>query len=163
MDISMPELDGFTATAKLAAACPEIKVIMLSVHTQEDCVLQAMQSGARGYLLKNTPPEELARALHAVAQGETYLCSAVSEHVVAALVGKDGTRPGGPKRPTPRQLEVLKLIAEGNSTKQIAKQLNISVKTAEHHRTHVMKLLNIHDTASLVRYAIRLGVASAAK
>ncbi len=161
MDITMPELDGLNATAQLAETCPQVRVIMLSVHTREDCVLQAMRVGARGYLLKSTPPEELERALQAVMRGEPYLCSGVSEHVVTAFLEQHGTRQSAAKRPTSRQLEILKLIAEGYSTKMIASELGISVKTADRHRSDLMKLLDIHETASLVRYAVRMGLVSA--
>jgi DNA-binding NarL/FixJ family response regulator len=119
-------------------------------------VLQALQAGAVGYLLKNASPRELEQALSAVVRGATYYCAAVSQHLMATCVQGANAKPA--RRLTPRQLEVLKRIAEGDSTKMIARKLQISVKTAEHHRANLMKLLDIHETASLVRYAIDLGL-----
>jgi PAS domain S-box-containing protein len=160
MDIAMPDLDGLNATGQVAMSHQSTKVIMVSAHAQEETVLQAVRAGAAGYLLKNTSPAELECALSAVTRGETYFCAAVARHLVAACAEDHRSRAKPLKRPTPRQLEVLKRIAEGDSTKMIARKLKISVKTAEHHRTNLMKLLDIHDTASLVRYAVKMGLVS---
>jgi DNA-binding NarL/FixJ family response regulator len=157
MDIMMPEMNGLDATARVVARHPDVRVIILSMNSNEEHVLQALRSGASGYLLKNISPEELDVAIRTVAQGEKYLTPAVAKHVLAGLV--DGQR-GSLERLTPRQREVLQLLAEGKTSKQIAKRLGISVRTAEEHRAELMKNLEIHDLAGLVRYAIRVGLIS---
>ncbi|MCY2988042.1 MAG: response regulator transcription factor [Planctomycetota bacterium] len=161
MDITMPELNGLDATARLAAVYPSVRVIMLSMSATEEYVLQALRAGAAGYLLKNSSPEELEQAIRAVTRGESYLTSAVSQHLIGAYLHPGGEVTPSLARLTPRQREMLQLIAEGNTTKQAAKKLGISVKTAEGHRTQLMDALKIHDLAGLVRYAIRMGVISA--
>ncbi|MGE3807131.1 MAG: response regulator [Gemmataceae bacterium] len=158
MDIMMPELNGLDATARICAAHPRIRVIILSMNATEEYVLQSLRAGAAGYLLKDISPSELEQAIRAVAQGESYLTSAVSKHVVAGLLQRADPGRGSLDRLTPRQREVLQLIAEGNTTKQIARKLGISVKTAETHRMQLMDSLDIHDVAGLVRYAVRMGV-----
>jgi DNA-binding NarL/FixJ family response regulator len=160
MDIMMPSLNGLDATARVARACPATRVIMLSMNAGEDYVLQAMRAGAAGYLVKSADPAELELAIRAVARGETFLSSAISQHVVADSLGRVGTERTSVERLTPRQREVLQLIAEGHTTKEIAKGLGISPKTAEAYRGELMKALDIHDIASLTRYAIRMGVVS---
>ncbi len=160
MDVLMPELDGVDATAQLAAIAPHSRVLMLSMNSTPQHVLRALQGGAAGYLLKNTSPAELELAMRAVVRGETYLSPAVSKHVIEAYV----RRAAVPDNPldclTPRQREVLQLIAEGATTKEIVRKLNISQKTAETHRTQLMQELDIHDIAGLVRFAIRHGLVS---
>ena len=159
MDIMMPELNGLDATARLAAMLPDTRTIILSMNASEEYVLQALRAGAVGYLLKNISPSELEQAIRAVARGETYLSPAVSKHVIAGYLQRTG---GGVlsslERLSPRQREILQLIAEGHTTKEIALKLNIGVKTVEMHRTQLMEALDIHDIAGLVRYAIRMGV-----
>jgi DNA-binding NarL/FixJ family response regulator len=165
MDISMPELNGLDATAQLVKEFPKLRVVILSMHATEGYVLRALRAGASGYLLKGAATPELALAIKAVARGETYLSSAVSKHVVEAYKrGDDGEFRSTDKSSrvetalTPRQREVLQLIAEGYSTKEIAEKLNISVKTAKTHRTELMRRLDLHDVASLVRYAMQIGL-----
>jgi DNA-binding NarL/FixJ family response regulator len=159
MDIMMPELNGLDASARLAAISPSTRTIILSMNASEEYVLQALRCGAVGYLLKNISPSELEQAIREVARGETYLSPAVSKHVIAAYLQRVG---GGEisslERLTPRQREVLQLVAEGNTTKAIAGKLNLSAKTVEMHRSQLMAALDIHDVAGLVRYAIRMGV-----
>jgi DNA-binding NarL/FixJ family response regulator len=121
-------------------------------------VLQALRAGAAGYLVKTADPADLETAIRAVVRGETFLSSAISQHVVAACLGRAAEELSSLERLAPRQREVLQLIAEGNTTKAIAKTLGISVKTAESYRGELMKKLDIHDIASLTRYAIRMGV-----
>jgi len=161
MDVLMPELDGVDAAAQMLAAAPEARVVILSMNAGAEHVLRALQAGAAGYLLKDISPAELELALRAVARGETYLCSAVSRHVIEGCI----RRSDAPVRPldrlTPRQREVLQLIAEGATTKEIARKLKISQKTAETHRAQLMQELDIHDIAGLVRFAIRCGLVSA--
>jgi DNA-binding NarL/FixJ family response regulator len=161
MDIMMPELNGLDATARVAAISPQTRTIILSMNGNEEYVLQALRLGAAGYLLKNISPQELEQAIRAVARGETYLSSAISKHVIAAYlkrVGGDTTSPF--ERLTPRQREVLQLIAEGHTTKETAQKLSLSVKTVEAHRSQLMTTLDIHDITGLVRYAIRMSLIS---
>ena len=158
MDIMMPGLNGLDAAARVARVCPDTRVLMLSMNTGEDSVLQALRAGAAGYLVKTADPAELELAIRAVVRGETFLSSAISQHVVAACLGRLAREKTSLERLTPRQREVLQLIAEGHTTKGIAKELGISVKTAESYRGELMKELDIHDIASLTRYAIRTGL-----
>jgi len=158
MDIDMPELNGLEATARIVSRFPSVRVIILSVHGTEEHVLQALRAGAAGYLLKNISPAELDQAIRSVNEGNNHITDSVAKHVVARLV--EGAKVGSPDRLTLRQREVLQLVAEGNTSKEIATKLGISVKTAESHRAEIMQTLGIHDTAGLVRYAIRLGIVS---
>lgn len=169
MDIAMAELNGLEAVPILLKNDPDIRVLILSMHATEEYVLWAMRAGARGYLLKNAAEGELDLAVHAVARGETYLSPPVSKYVVdeymRRLTGKtsetDDRAASGGIPLTARQKEVLQLIAEGHSTKEIAQRLDLSVKTVDVHRTQLMERLDIHDIAGLVRYAIRIGLVSA--
>jgi DNA-binding NarL/FixJ family response regulator len=158
MDIMMPSLNGLDAAARITRTSPTTRVIMLSMNAGEDSVLQTLRAGAAGYLVKTADPAELELAIRAVVRGETFLSSAISQHVVTACFGRLGRELTSLERLTPRQRETLQLIAEGSTTKEIAKALGISVKTAETYRGELMKSLDIHDIASLTRYAIRMGV-----
>jgi DNA-binding NarL/FixJ family response regulator len=135
------------------------------MHTNEEYVVQALKAGAAGYLLKDSAPNELEIAVNAVIRGETYLSPAISKHVVDSYLRRisdvSSNREKEPdiyKQLTSRQREILQLIAEGNSTKEIATKLNVSIKTVETHRMQLMDRLEIHDVAGLVRYAIRMGI-----
>lgn len=163
MDIGMPGLNGVDATEQLGQQCPDVRVLMLSMHKNEEYVSHALQAGAAGYLLKDAAPAELDVALQAVARGDVYLSPAVSHHVVSGYVQRVRAPAGGPlvSRLTQRQREVLQLIAEGRTTKQIAATLHLSPKTVETHRRQVMERLAVHDIAGLVRYAVRVGLVSA--
>lgn len=163
MDIGMPGLNGVDATAQLGQQCPDVRVLVLSMHKNEEYVSHALQAGAAGYLLKDAAPAELDVALQAVARGDVYLSPAVSHHVVSGYVQRVRAPSGGPpaSRLTHRQREVLQLIAEGRTTKQIAATLHLSPKTVETHRRQVMERLAVHDIAGLVRYAVRVGLVSA--
>lgn len=162
MDITMPVMNGLEATVRMVKEFPGTRVVMLSVHTDEEYVLQALRAGAVGYLLKDAGRAELEIAVAAVARGETYLSPAVSRHVVGDYVRRTGSGTEGRLETlTPRQREILQLIAEGKSTKEIASILDVSVKTVETHRAQLMERLDIHDVAGLVRYAIRTGVVTA--
>src|ERR1700722_16737264 len=130
MDIMMPSLNGLDATARVARTCPDTRVIMLSMNAGEDSVLQALRAGAAGYLVKTADPGELELALQAVVRGEKFLSSAISQHVVAGCLGRFTKEQTSFERLTPRHREVLLLIAKGDSTKEIAKELGISPKTA---------------------------------
>lgn len=160
LDIAMPGLNGLEAAARLARTSPRIRVLILSMHQNEEYVRQALRNGAAGYMLKDAAPEELALAVRAVLRGETYLSPSVSRGVVSDYVERlrNDDHPGAGL--TPRQTEVLQLIAEGYSSKDIARRLDLSVKTVETHRSQLMKQLDIHEVAGLVRFAMRVGLVS---
>lgn len=157
MDIAMKGMNGLDAAARLRELRPEVKVIILSMHTSEEYVLLALRAGAAAYLIKDSATAELALALKSVMRGETYLSPAISRQVVEGYVQRVGA--GTAADPlTPRQREVLKRVAEGRSTKEIAYELKLSVKTVETHRAQIMERLGIRDVAGLVRYAMRVGL-----
>jgi DNA-binding NarL/FixJ family response regulator len=158
MDISMAGLNGLEATARVTKELPGIRVLILSAHANEEYVCQALRAGAAGYLLKDAGTAEFELAIRAVARGETYLSPAVSKHVITDYVRRLAGEPGALELLTPRQREILQLVAEGQSTKEIARLLHISVKTVETHRLQLMDRLDIHDVPGLVRYAIRVGL-----
>ena len=160
MDIMMPEMNGLDATARLTAKVPDVRVIILSMNATEEYVLQALQAGACGYLLKDVPTAELQQAIHAVAHGDKFLSSAISKQVIAGVKPRNPSETSPPERLSLRQREVLQLIAEGCSTKEIALKLGIGAKTVETHRALLMKALGIYEVAGLVRYAIRQGIVS---
>jgi DNA-binding NarL/FixJ family response regulator len=154
LDIGMAGLNGLEVAARLAAAASPVRIIVLSMHANEEYVLQALRAAAAGYVLKDADTVELGLALKAAMRGETYLSPAVSRQVVASYVQRTGT--DDLLAPlSERQRETLRLIAEGRSTQEIAAQLQISVKTVEKHRAQLMERLDIHDVAGLVRFAIR--------
>jgi DNA-binding NarL/FixJ family response regulator len=161
MDITMPVMNGLEATTRIVKEFPGTRVVMLSVHTDEEYVLQALRAGATGYLLKDAGCDELGIAVAASARNETYLSPAVSRHVVGDYVRRTGVGESRLASLTPRQREILQLVAEGKSTKEIASILDVSVKTVETHRAQLMERLDIHDVAGLVRYAIRAGIVTA--
>jgi DNA-binding NarL/FixJ family response regulator len=160
MDIAMPGLNGLEATARIVKNHPGTAVIILSMHAGEEYALQALKAGASGYLLKDADLAELELGISAVARGETYLSPVVSKHLVAdyrrRAAGQEQADPL--ERLSSRHREVLQLIAEGNTTKDIAAKLKLSVKTVETHRAQLMDRLDIHDVAGLVRFAIRSGL-----
>jgi DNA-binding NarL/FixJ family response regulator len=161
MDISMPGLNGLEATRQIVKAHPSVRVIVLSMHATDQHVLRALRAGASGYVLKGSLPRELELAIEAVARGEIFLSPAISRHVIEVYLSQSADKSGDPlEHLTPRQREILQLIAEGKSSKQIAQLLKASVKTIESHRASLMERLDIHDVAGLVRYAIRLGLIS---
>jgi DNA-binding NarL/FixJ family response regulator len=161
MDILMPGLNGLDAAVRMARDFPRTRIVMLSMNADEDSVLRALRAGALGYLVKTADPAELVLATRAAARGERFLSSAISEHVVAACLRRVERERTSLERLTPRQREVLQLVAEGYATKAIAAKLEITAKTAETYRGELMKALDIHDVASLTRYAIRNGLVSA--
>ena len=163
LDISMPGIGGLEASAQLKQELPEVRVVMLSMHANEEYVLQALRAGAVGYMLKDSATAELELALQAVMQGETYLSPPISRQVVEGYVQRVGAEQPAADHLTPRQRQVLQLIAEGLSTKEIAYRLELSVKTVEPHRAQLMERLQIRDIAGLVKYAIRNGLVSSEK
>jgi DNA-binding NarL/FixJ family response regulator len=158
MDIAMPGLNGLEATRRMGKEFPNISVLILSMHVSEEYVWQALRAGAAGYLLKGAELAELALAINAVARGETYLSPPVSKQVMRDYVRRVGGEETLLERLTPRQREILQLIAEGATTKAIAKTLHVSSKTVETHRAQLMERLGIHDVAGLVRYAVKIGL-----
>jgi len=158
MDIAMPGLNGLEAAERIHGIHPQTKIIILSMHASEEYVAQALKAGASGYLLKDAATSELETALKFVAAGQFYLSPAISRQVV------DNYLRGGPtgvELLTPRQREILQLVAEGRSTREIADTLHLSVKTVETHRAQLMERLDIHDVAGLIRYALKKGLISA--
>jgi DNA-binding NarL/FixJ family response regulator len=158
VDISMPRLNGLEVAARASAEYPGTHVVMLSMHAYEEYVHRALVAGAAGYLLKDSDRGELEQALRCVARGQTWLSPSISKSVVDALVRGDKPAGGPFEILSPRQREILQLIAEGRSTKEIAAHLGLSIKTVETHRTELMERLGIHGVAGLVRYAIRTGI-----
>jgi len=158
IDITMPELNGIDCTRRIVQDCPGTRVLILSMHADEIYVREAIQAGATGYMLKDAAPGELELALHALMRGENYVAPGVARHLISGFVhGVPADAPAGPEL-TPRQREVLQLIAEGRGTRDIAERLNLSVKTIETHRAQLMERLGIHDVAGLTRYALRIGL-----
>ena len=162
LDISMPNLRGIEATREIKVACPGVKVLILTMHKEKEYLYHAISAGAEGYLVKEDADTELFAAVGQIRQGGRYVSPLLSGELVYDLVQ---TRDDGEFKPrskplTNREREVLKLVAEGKSNKEIAEMLFISVRTVEHHRANIMKKLNITETASLVKYAIREGYTS---
>lgn len=157
LDITMPELNGLEVTTRLAKQHPHTRTLIVSMHRDEEYVAQALRAGAAGYLLKDSGSSELELAVRAVARGDRYLSPAISGAVIEGYVERPGER-GPMERLSPRQREVLQLVAEGSTTKQAAQRLGLSPKTVEAHRTALMKRVGVHDLASLVRYAVRSGI-----
>lgn len=157
MDIAMKGITGLDAAALMRERVPTVRVVILSMHSGEEYVLQALRAGAAGYLLKDAATGELELALRSVMRGESWLSPAVSRQVVEGYVQRTGGD-AAPEVLTARQREVLRLVAGGKSTKEIAFLLNLSVKTVETHRAQIMDRLGIRDVAGLVRYALRTGL-----
>ncbi len=160
LDISMPEMNGLEAATRIARDFPNTRVIIVSMYASEEYVHQALVSGATGYILKDAGPEELEIAVRAVARGESYLSPAVSRQLVSGYVQAAGGKPRGAEELSVRQRQVLKLLAEGYSNKEIARKLNVGLRTVETHREQLMEKLDIHEITGLVRYAIRVGLIS---
>lgn len=158
MDVSMVGLNGLEAAARIAEDFPQTKVIMLSMHDKPEFVAQALRAGASGYLLKECTRKELEMALQAVLKGERWLTARISRTAVDRLLARTDESTNPLDQLTRRQREILQLIAEGKNTKEIGSILNISAKTVETHRMHLMNRLGIHDVAGLVHYAIRCGL-----
>jgi DNA-binding NarL/FixJ family response regulator len=155
IDISMPLLNGIEAVRELGRSCPKTKAILLTQHEEDQYIREALEAGAKGYVLKNQAASDLVHAIQQVSRGQFYLSPGISRAVVEAYRTKSDS-PADPL--TGRERQVLQLIAEGKSTKDAASLLGISVKTAESHRMNLMQKLDIHETASLVRYAVRRGL-----
>jgi DNA-binding NarL/FixJ family response regulator len=163
LDIGMPGLNGIEVAERAAHDAPATRVVMLSMHNTNSHVVRALRAGAAGYLLKDAAADELPVLLRAVMSGETYLSPAIAKHVVDGFLQRDGAA-AEPSTAnaldglTSRQREILQLVAEGRSTKDVAQLLSLSIKTVEAHRSQIMNRLDIHDVAGLVRFAIRNGL-----
>jgi len=155
LDVSMPVLNGIDAALEIAKTSPRTGVILLTMHTDDEFILRGLRAGVRGYVLKTRTMSDLLQAVTEVSKGKRYLCPGVSDRVVEAYLR--GTE--APIDPlSVRERQVLQLVAEGKTTKDIASVLKISTNTVETHRTNIMQKLDIHETAGLVRYAIRRGL-----
>lgn len=161
LDIRMPQMDGLAALPELAAQSPSSRIVMLTMHDESEYVRAAFQAGASGYVTKQSGPESLLSAITTVQRGELYVSPGCAQFVA----GEESDATATTRQAlTARQREILTLIADGSTSKQIASQLGISVKTVESHRTAMMRSLDIHNLAGLVRYAVRVGlVASGAR
>ena len=158
-DIAMPDLNGLDATRQICAEAPRAKVLALSMHTESHFVLGILEAGASGYLLKDAAFEELSVAIKAILKDQIYLSPAIAGVVVRQSLGHVGSKPTSERaKLSKREREVLQLIAEGKSTKEIAAALYVSVKTVETHRKQIMDKLDIYSVAELTKYAIREGV-----
>ena len=161
MDIAMPLLNGLEATRQLLKAAPAAKVLMLSAHNDDAYVTNAIESGARGFLLKQTSTHDVCRAIREVQKGKTFFSPSIAkrqERLHPLALGRAGLLKKKMAELTSREMEVLQLIAEGKANKQTAAELGIGLKTVEKHREHLMEKLDIHDTAGLTRYAISAGI-----
>jgi len=160
MDITMPLLNGVEATRQIKAQYPEVQVLGLTRHENEEYIYQLLRAGASGYVVKQAAPAELVEAIRAVSQSETYLSPSINPSVVEEYIrqAKAMVKSGPDERLTPREREVLQLVAEGRTNREIAQVLSISVKTVEHHRANLMSKLDLYSAAELTQYAIRTGV-----
>ena len=159
MDMNMPELNGIESTRSVLASNPSIKIIILTMVLDRVCILEALKAGATGYVLKDCAADELVMAIRTVAAGFPYLCREVTAMVIEEYTRDDDDVKGGLKQQlSGRELEVLKLLAEGRNSKEIAFTIGVSVKTVEAQRTSIMKKLNLHSVAELTKFAIREGL-----
>jgi len=160
LDITMKGLTGLEAAERIVKDFPGVKIIILSMHANEEYVLRALRAGVNGYIIKDAAIVELELAIKAVVADETYLSPSISRSAIENYLNRTGGKASSLEQLTPRQREILQLIAEGQSTKEIAFTLKLSVKTVETHRAQLMERLEIYDVAGLVRYALRVGLIS---
>jgi len=160
MDIAMADLNGLDALSRIAKDFPDVKVMILSAHANEEYVIRALRSGAAGYMLKDAATSELELAISSVREGKTYLSPSISRTAIDSYLERMGDVVSPLEQLTSRQREILQLIGEGKNTKEIAFDLEISIKTVESHRLQLMERLRIHDVPGLVRFAIRTGLVS---
>jgi DNA-binding NarL/FixJ family response regulator len=158
VDISMPELDGVEVTRQIRKSLPDVKVLVLTMHESDQMVRRALDAGANGYLLKSDLPDYLPKAVKAIAENKSFLTPKISEIVLEGFINA-GNKPeeGKPASPriTPRELEIVRLLAEGKSNKELSTQLGITVRTVETHRSKIMLKLGLHSLAELIHYAMR--------
>lgn len=158
MDVGMPSLNGIEALKILKKENPDFRVLILSMHSNEEYIIKALKSGASGYILKKSAPNELTSAIRIANSGDTYLSPAITSKVIKRFIQeaeKGGAVVTADTTPTPREREIIQLIAEGSSNKEIADRLDISLKTVKNHRSNLMEKLGLHNTAEITRYAIR--------
>ena len=155
MDIGMPSLNGLAATNKILEDAPQQRVLILTVNQSEQLVREVLEAGARGYVLKSDAARDLVAAVEALEQGRTFFTPHVGDFVLSGFLDGSGAKTVNVPRLTPREREIVQLLAEGKSTKEVAGILNLSVKTAETHRSNVMRKLGIHSISELVLYALR--------
>ena len=159
LDISLPDTNGIEITKRITVEYPDMRVLILSMYTNEDFIFNAVKAGARGYLPKNTSREELLSAIHAIYDGEEFFADSISRIMLKSYVRKakedDLTPQRGPIPLTTREIEILKLFAEGFINKEISDRLDISIRTVETHKNHIMKKLELKSTVELIKYAIR--------
>jgi DNA-binding NarL/FixJ family response regulator len=159
LDISLPDTNGIEITKRITAEYPGTRVLILSMYTSEDFIFNSVKAGARGYLPKNTSREELLNAIHAIHDGDEFFSDAISRIMLKSYVRKakedDLSSAAGPIPLTTREIEILKLFAEGFINKEISDQLDISIRTVETHKNHIMKKLELKSTVELIKYAIR--------
>jgi len=158
LDLGMPGLNGIDICRQLARKAKDTAVLVLTMYVDEEFIVRALENGAAGYLMKEAASKELVEAVRAVARGELYLGSGIARSVLARLAA--GTKEDPYHKLTPRERQVLQLIAEGKTNRAIAEKLGLSVKTVDTHRAHLMRKLGIHDQTTLVKYAIRRGIVS---
>jgi DNA-binding NarL/FixJ family response regulator len=161
MDIGMPELNGLGATRLILKALPKTQVLILTIHESERLVQEVLEAGARGFVLKSDAGTELIAAVEALLEHKLAFTSRVAEIMLRDYLKNPHHRPADEHRLTPREQEIVQLLAEGNSNKEVATRLRISVKTVETHRSHIMTKLNLHNLGELVRYAVRNGIVEA--
>ncbi|HSA63005.1 MAG TPA: response regulator transcription factor [Nitrospiraceae bacterium] len=161
LDISMPRLNGIDAARKLKKHHPDMKFIFVTMHADPSYVNEAFKAGASGYLLKRSAAQELVQAIHAVMNGDFYLTPLITKDVISGFLTPGRTPIPAIDDLTARQREILQLVAEGYSAKEIASQLKISHRTIEFHKAKIMELLNLHTTADLVKYAVAHGLVTA--
>ena len=160
IDIGMPNLNGIEAARRITEKRPETAVVILSMHADESYVLRALKSGARGYLLKDSPEEDLINAIRAVHQGKAFFSPEISKMMAEDYMRQMRQRgvEDSYELLTPREREILQMLGEGNSNKEVATKLNLSLHTVETHRSNVLEKLNLHSTAELILYAVRKGI-----
>ena len=155
MDVSMPDMNGFDATRQVHKFDPTVKVLILTMHDEEELVARCLEAGAAGYIIKDAPASQLLYAIEMVQKGERYLSPVVLKKVMETYVKNTNRPQTSYDRLSPREREVLKLLAEGLSVKEIATRLDLSVKTVDAHKTNLMKKIGVHDRAELIKYAIQ--------
>ncbi len=159
LDISLPDTNGIEITKRITAEYPDTRVLILSMYTNEDFIFNSVKAGAKGYLPKNTSREELLSAIQTIHDGEEFFADSISRIMLKSYVRKakeeDLSAQGGPVPLTTREIEILKLFAEGFINKEISDQLDISIRTVETHKNHIMKKLELKSTVELIKYAIR--------
>ena len=160
IDYLMPGLNGLDVTAQVTKTHPKTRVVFVSLLSSEDSVLQALRAGAVGYIGSSADPAELELAIRAAIRGEMFLSAAISKPIIEEYMHRVGSQRTSLERLSPRLREVLQMIAEGSSTKEIAQKLGITGRTIDTYRTELMKTLNIHDIAGLTRYAVHMGLVS---